>query len=414
MISFKINKCVLENEDCYNPKRMYKLDNLFENLEEKLNKVKTRQDSYFENKDFLKQKFAFDIFRKMKYKLAKHTNAQNISNAWLKIYELINQFNLIDENKKKLVHFDNAAFPGSFILGTNHYVKTMTKVNSYRWYGSSWIGYNNKNLKTGDLLEDKYNLYKNYPKFWLMNKKYDGNVNDIENQLYWKKQLNNSVDLYTSDLGFETGDNNDYSKQEYSHVQPNVGQTLSGILTLKQGGHLVVKQYTYFNSLNISLYAVLTNLFEEVYICKPITSRPPNSETYVVCKGFLGPFNSDEEGYKLVKLIENKIKNFDMKPLIYKRCLSEDFLDAIVKSLTFFVERQITYINKRLDWYDSIKKLPYRFKQKRGEEKLKDWKKKIIITWSKENPVYKLKNYEKIRNIKENITKKSKKKRKYN
>jgi hypothetical protein len=247
-----------------------------------------------------------------------------------------------------------------------------------------------------------------------MNKKYDGNVNDIENQLYWKKQLNNSVDLYTSDLGFETGDNNDYSKQEYSHVQPNVGQTLSGILTLKQGGHLVVKQYTYFNSLNISLYAVLTNLFEEVYICKPITSRPPNSETYVVCKGFLGPFNSDEEGYKLVKLIENKIKNFDMKPLIYKRCLSEDFLDAIVKSLTFFVERQITYINKRLDWYDSIKKLPYRFKQKRGEEKLKDWKKKIIITWSKENPVYKLKNYEKIRNIKENITKKSKKKRKYN
>ena len=49
MISFKINKCALENKDCSNPKRMYKLDNLFGNLEEKLNKVKARQDYYFEN-----------------------------------------------------------------------------------------------------------------------------------------------------------------------------------------------------------------------------------------------------------------------------------------------------------------------------------------------------------------------------
>ena len=100
-----------------------------------------------------------------------------------------------------------------------------------------------------------------------------------------------------------------------------------------------------------------------------------------------------------------------MKPLIYKRCLSKDFLDIITRSLTFFVERQITYINKRLDWYDSIKNLPNRFgvKQKRGEQKLKEWKREIINTWSKENPVYKLKKYEKIKNTKEYLTKKAKK-----
>ena len=65
-----------------------------------------------------------------------------------------------------------------------------------------------------------------------MNKEFDGNVNDIKNQKYWEKELNHSVDLYTSDLGFETGENNDYLKQEYSHVQPNIGQVLAGLLTL--------------------------------------------------------------------------------------------------------------------------------------------------------------------------------------
>ena len=166
------------------------------------------------------------------------------------MYELIHQFRLIKKNQKKVVHFDNAAFPGSFILAGNHYAKTFARVKNYNWYGSSWIGYNDENRTTGELLEDKYNMFKNYPNRWLMNKEFDGNVNDIKNQKYWEKELNHSVDLYTSDLGFETGENNDYSKQEYSHVQPNIGQVLAWLLTLKKGGSLVTKQYTFFESLN--------------------------------------------------------------------------------------------------------------------------------------------------------------------
>ena len=51
---------------------------------------------------------------------------------------------------------------------------------------------------------------------------------------------------------------------------------------LKNGGTLVTKQYTFFKWENISIHAILTNLFRKVYIAKPITSRPANSETYVV------------------------------------------------------------------------------------------------------------------------------------
>ena len=91
------------------------------------------------------------------------------------------------------------------------------------------------------MLEDKYGLYKNYPKNWLMNKQYDGNVTTINNQGYWKMILCNSVHFYTSDLGFEKGFDNNYNSQEYYHVKPNIGQILTGLLVLKKGGSMVTK-----------------------------------------------------------------------------------------------------------------------------------------------------------------------------
>jgi 23S rRNA U2552 (ribose-2'-O)-methylase RlmE/FtsJ len=399
MLSFKITKCDLSNDDCFSPKRNYKLD-ISKGLEKDLNKIKSSQDVYYELPDFQKIIYIYDLFRQTKYTLKKKTNAQNISNAWLKMYEIIHQHKLIKKGQKKVVHFDNAAFPGSFILATNHYAKTIGKVKQYHWYGSSWIGYN-QNLGTGELLEDKYNMYKKYPNRWLMNKEYDGNVNEIKNQMYWKKKLYNKVDLYSSDLGFETGEDGDYNKQEYTHVQPNIGQVLAGLLTLKKGGHLVTKQYTFFESLNISMYAVLTNLFKEVYICKPITSRPPNSETYIIGKGFLGPFKENSTGDKLIKLMENKISKFDRKPLVYKRCLTKEFLKSINNASNELFNRQITYIKNRLNFYDKVKELPKNIRKQKAREIVNEWKNDIVYTWKKENPIYKLSNSKKIRYIKE-------------
>ena len=400
MLSFKITKCNLSKESCYPSKRNYKLD-MSKGLEDKLNKIKASQDKYYELPDFQKIIYHYDIFRKTKYSLKKKINAQNISNAWLKIYELIHQYNLIPKGQFKVVHFDNAAFPGSFILATNHYAKTVGRVKKYFWYASSWIGYNDENLRTGNLLEDKYNMYKKYPNRWLMNNEFDGNVNDIKNQKYWEKKLNNTVTLYTSDLGFETGEDGDYTKQEYSHVQPNVGQILAGLLTLKKGGSLVTKQYTFFDPLNISIYAVLTNLFKEVYISKPITSRPPNSETYIVATGFLGPFKEGSTGDKLIKLIENKIANFDRKPLVYKKCLTNEFLKSIKNAMTELSNRQMKYIKARLDFYDEVKKVPKKYRNEKIKNLVDNWKVNIVKTWRKKNPVYRLSNSKKIKNIKE-------------
>ena len=54
----------------------------------------------------------------------------------------------------------------------------------------------------------------------------------------------------------------------------------------KHDGHFVLKIFDCFYAATIDLMYLLTSFYKTVYIAKPQTSRPGNSEKYVVCKGF--------------------------------------------------------------------------------------------------------------------------------
>jgi 23S rRNA U2552 (ribose-2'-O)-methylase RlmE/FtsJ len=80
----------------------------------------------------------------------------------------------------------------------------------------------------------------------------------------------------------------DYSNQECDTSLLNYGQIIAAILALAPGGHMVTKQYTFNRPFSRSLIALVSLLFDEAYVVKPVTSRPGNSEVYIVGKGFLG------------------------------------------------------------------------------------------------------------------------------
>jgi hypothetical protein len=74
---------------------------------------------------------------------------------------------------------------------------------------------------------------------------HDNNNGDVlveANQVDFCKQLGGKVDLYTSDLGFDVS--SDYNNQELIQLPANIGQILTGLLTLKKGG----------SGLNVSVY----------------------------------------------------------------------------------------------------------------------------------------------------------------
>lgn len=360
---------------------------MFKDLERELNEAKFKQDDYYETKKFRESVGIFDIFRQEKNKLKKKFNAQNVTNAWLKIYEICDFFALIPQSKKKLTHFDNAAFPGAFVLAVNHYVQTRTKINDYNWYASSFVG------KEG-LLKDSYGLYILHRKHWLMkpNRGISGDVTEMKNQNHWETFFNHSVDLYTSDLGFETDEHGDYTKQEFAHLKPNIGQILTGLLTLRNGGHMVIKQYTFFESLNISVIALLTNCFEEVYLCKPVTSRPFNSETYIVCKIYRYSGN-------IIEKFKSKLEAFNVLPLISFKSITVPFMSMIKKAAFTFFKKQIYFLNKRLDWYDKLKHLNLHDLRQQGRIAIKPWHNKVISKWYKLHKFRRIKNKKKIKLI---------------
>lgn len=351
MISIQLNK--IKNINCdsrkFEIKELTKLKNELNKKKNELNKpYKTKR--YFE---LSKIPSLGKISSKIKYNYYNKYNAINVTNAWFKIYEIMYYYKLIDNTNGTFRYFDNAAFPGSFILAVNHYVNTIKSNTSLEWYGSSYIG--------GGELEDQYLLYKNYPKRWTMSKNNNGDIRDIKVILDIVKQISTKVDLYTSDLGINVdiklpNKKSGWDYQEELHANGNLGQVLLGLLILKKNRHMVIKMYTFFTSRSVSLLAILTTLFKNVYISKPEFSAIRSSEIYLVCKEYKGYsyFNNTGLYEKIIHRLNDKYNN--LSPIVTRECITEKFIKSIIEYQTFLTKRQIMAINKKLDvFYYKIK-----------------------------------------------------------
>lgn len=320
----------------------YRINKLDE-IKEKLNNTKNKLDDAFQNNKFGIYWREFDPFKNEKNIIAKLGNTYNVSNAWVKCYEMINYFNMIPDTTNEFLHFDNAAFPGSFIVSTHHLINTQRKwKNKYKWYASSLHDIN----KTRGALEDKYKLFQNYPDNWLMTKTNDGDVLSKNNQLDFMNRLNHSIDLYTSDLGFAAAD--DYNNQELIQAPANIGQIISGLLTLKKGGCFITKQYTIFEPITVSAMYATSVFFDEFYICKPYSSREANSELYLVGKGFKGNINID---HPYINAMFDRISgNIDINiPIFKENDYPDGYIDNIIKIADSVTNSQIVKINNDID-----------------------------------------------------------------
>jgi hypothetical protein len=233
---------------------------------------------------------AYDVYMPLKNIVKKNYNGQIVTNAWLKMYELMifsdKSFDM--SSKKILTAFHNAELPGAFISAVNHYMATINPEVTYDWCASSyWPSDSNT------ALEDAYCMYENNKTRWLMSSESpiaNGDMMHKSTILYIVEKVRKTfpygVDLYTSDAGMEL--NGDYDNQEEITMKLNFGQIVCGLLCMADGGVFITKQYTFYCEFNRSLIIALSAMFDRFYIAKPRTSRPVNSEIYLVGHGFRG------------------------------------------------------------------------------------------------------------------------------
>lgn len=115
----------------------------------------------------------------------------------------------------------------------------------------------------------------------------DGNVYDPENiesleQLIKDETEEQGCHIMMADGGFSVEGQENI--QEILSKQLYLAQCLVALGILRTKGHFVVKLFDIFTPFSVSLIYLMHKCFKRISVCKPNTSRPANSERYLVCK----------------------------------------------------------------------------------------------------------------------------------
>lgn len=91
--------------------------------------------------------------------------------------------------------------------------------------------------------------------------------------------------LITADGALEPKKGRD-NLQECDTLRLIVSEVSTAVQCLHEGGSFVLKVFDIVEISTLQLLYLLSKVFDEFYLFKPMSSRPANSEKYVICKGF--------------------------------------------------------------------------------------------------------------------------------
>lgn len=276
-----------------------------------------------------------------------------LSRSYFKLWEIIHDFNLVNCNTKIKVGA-LAEGPGGFIEALINYRKKFKLISKEdKIYGIT--------LKSIDKdipgWNKAFNFLKKNPN---VNISYGedgtGDIYKLKNIKYFSTLFNRDADLVTADGGFDFSTN--FNKQEQSSLRIIFCEIITALSIQKKGGSFVCKIYDSYTRVTISFIYLLHTLYDIVYITKPLTSRPANSEKYLVCKGFKGITN--ELLAKLYIIVGSWSYIDEIDQYIYQIAkfdsIPEYFINNMIKFNTFFYNQQSYSINKTLSYINIFEK----------------------------------------------------------
>lgn len=363
----------------------YQFDNLIA-LKGKLNDAKNRLDPIHENrKDADKYQkitaitYVGEDLRGKAGVLSKEYNAQFVTKAWMKIHEIFIKYVPLEQiikrkissrktaeiivPRKDLYTFHIAEAPGAFLPSINHIIGTKFSSIDWNWFAESYrdpiIPYGIKGTK---YLGDQYGLMRKYNKKWIYGAEGDGDITKGSNLRWFKHHIGEHfprLDVITSDVKFVPTDDFSFEEEEVYNIPVHVGHTIASLVTLSKGGIAILKTFTFFESASVSLLYLLSCSFEKVLITKPMTSTPANSETYIVCIGFLNNISKTQ-----IDILYNYLDYCRAHPrkapaLFPKSSIPKKFIEKLTEINKELMERQIKYIDRNIDLYNKYKDEDY-------------------------------------------------------
>ena len=189
-----------------------------------------------------------------------------------------------------------------------------------------------------------------------------GDIYSTDNIKALVSQLSNkNITFVTADGGF--CEINDWSNKEQLHHKIIFNQMVSALHVLKNDGGFVLKIFDVYTEMTFDFIYLLAFLFEEVYVCKPNTSRPTNSEKYLYCKGYIKSRFTQDLKITLQRICSKGVENYSN--FIHKGDVKPEFAACIRKINKLFSDYQVYSINNILE----IHKLNIHIKRNTVHEK---------------------------------------------
>ncbi|XP_013167186.1 PREDICTED: cap-specific mRNA (nucleoside-2'-O-)-methyltransferase 2 [Papilio xuthus] len=283
------------------------------------------------------------------WKLRCLVNPEFLTQAWTKFYECASTYNIVPPeaiSDMKMVSLHLCEAPGAFITSLNHYLKLHHQAIDWKWVANTLNPYYEGNSSSNMISDDRFMFHT--LDNWDFGVDNTGNLMDWENSqaIVKKAKSLGKVLLVTADGSIDCLQKPDAQEEVTSPL--HYCEIITALQALSPGGTLIFKLFTIFEHSTVNLLYLLNQLFKEVNIYKPITSRQGNSEVYAICLQYKGidlkPYISTLQSAFGTELYSNKsLFSLDKIP--------ESFLKQIEECAYYFCSIQCHVINNNLQAY---------------------------------------------------------------
>ncbi|XP_012690972.2 cap-specific mRNA (nucleoside-2'-O-)-methyltransferase 2 [Clupea harengus] len=281
-------------------------------------------------------------------------NAELCTQAWAKFYEVLGTFDLLPAEalqRGELLSVHLCEAPGAFISALNHFLKSSGMPCDWSWTASTLNPYYEANGRTHTIADDRL-LARTLP-WWFFGSDNTGDImrqeHLLELQALVRRGGAGGVHLVTADGSFDCQE--DPGEQEAAVAPLQLCEAVCALMILAPGGCLVLKMFTLLEHSSVSLLYLLACSFRTVRVFKPATSKPGNSELYLVCVGFQAPEQLRPLLAKLVRLYGPDMTRRGAVGLFPVHCIPESFLRQHEEVCVFFHDLQVATIKENLELF---------------------------------------------------------------
>lgn len=328
-----------------------------------------------------------------------------INRAFYKYWEIINEFEIFEDYNENEIVLHCAEAPGGFIQGTNIYLQIdrilqpiKNEESEITDDGFTVVKRRNKNKRFDNYRIYTISLNKDLPQYKNYNlpsynknivnkflcitygKDNTGDINNINNINHIKNIAKKQFYLITADGGFDEG--NDFNHKEQLHYQLILNEIITAIAAQKSNGHFILKMFDILTETSVHLLYILFLCYKDVYIYKPKTSRPTNSEKYIICKYF--EIDDARRNVILSELqkLSQTIYHSKSKFISFRlfKAIPDSFIDKIKICNTSLLNKQCLHLERAIELCQDTKFLEEY--DKNLDESLEK-RKEIFRSWEK-------------------------------